>query len=200
MQSSPKTQRGITSIEAIIAFTALSLIITAIFIQGTSAETQQIRYKALLKNMKIVAHAAEEQKRNLGYYPRTAKALIEKSAYLQPEGNSGGIANENLLKMPWNGPYVKNIKLQHDKINLRDIVDEKTGEIVTHGRDVYYEVGDFEEADQPFVEKLYRDCTYKTDEVALVKNTLVMPNYITVCGYAANTRHITRLSYYIGQK
>ena len=200
MQSSPHSQRGITSIEAIIAFTALSLIITAIFIQGTSTETEHLRYKALLKNMKIVAHAAEEQKRNLGYYPRTVKALMKKSAYLQPEGNSGGVENEKLLKMPWNGPYVQNLKLRHDKVTLEDLVPDKTGEIVTHGREVYYQVGDFGDNEQPFVERLYRDCTYITDETALVKSTLVMPNYISVCGYEANTRNITRLSYYIGQK
>ena len=195
-----KNKLGFTSIEAMIFFIVISLVLTIFFIRGTNSETHQLRYKTLLKNMKIVANAAEEQKRYLGYYPSKISALVEKAQYLSNNGNTGRVTNENLLKTQWNGPYIKNIKIKDEKTILNDIIKEKTGEIILRNRDLYYKVGNFSESEKGAAEKLYKDCSYVRSDAQIIKNTLVMPSYVSLCGYETNADHITSISYYIGKK
>ena len=108
------SNRGMSAIEIIVVLTVLSVVFAVYFFRAGNPGNDSVRVSALLAHMKLMANAAEEQKRHLGYYPLNIDALMSKDEYLHPNGNSARTTNALELRNDWSGPYLKGVSIAGD--------------------------------------------------------------------------------------
>ena len=195
-----QNQKGMTAIEIITVLIVMTIVLAVFLLKGSDVDTDNLRSNALLKNMQFVSHAVEEQKRHLGHYPTHVKSLMDKTEFLKPNQNSGGITDETLFHSEWGGPYVRGLSIRDDDFMLDDIMAGKRGKLGIRNKTVYYEISPFTTKELPKATRLYNKCTSLSLTNTVVLNTLVTPTYNSLCGYTADNDGINNITYYIGEK
>ena len=215
MQQKKKNNQGFSAIGMVVFFIVLGIVATAVYIRGFSADKDSLASSAIYNHMKQVVNAAENQKRQLGAYPTSLKAMIDKDKFLTSKGNSKHIVDENSLRTAWNGPYIKGFKVLQDKtylpddyyyFRLDDISHKYTGRLHRSLEDptkLVYTIATDEVASKDHITKVARKVLEKCNgdkDIILAYSTryyTVYGNNYKPCGYIHYTGKITEFNYFI---
>ena len=128
---------------AIFLLVALGIAGFVFHIKNDFINNNKLIASNLLGHIKLVVSNVRYQKRDLGAYPMSIKAMTDKFEYLFTNGNSSHYLNESQLNSNWNGPYFEkhkiynpySMKKRHFQINLDSIFPGLAGGLVSNSMD-----------------------------------------------------------------
>ena len=217
MKSSPA--KGFSAIEIVSVLICITIISAIVYLKGFEVKSNDLIARATLAHIKLMVDYIEKQKRELGAYPMSLQAMVDKNEYLRPDGNSKGYTSEEELKTPWNGPYFTGHHVspylngfhyyRYFKISLDNIHPGMTGSLRKHHNDnkiLIYTVSreDANEAAgkfHPIAEKIIYNCNGSDyNRVALRQSQSHYSTYGNIfapCAYDATDGKITDVTYYL---
>ena len=86
MHQKKKNSYGFSAIGMIIIIIVIGIVSSVIYLRGFSADKDSLAVAAIYNHMKQVVNAAENQKRQLGAYPTSLKAMLTKDKFLTSTG------------------------------------------------------------------------------------------------------------------
>ena len=213
--------QGFSALEIISVLVVLALVAALVYYKTIDGVNHQTRARAALNHIKLMGTLIETQKRALGDYPRTLKAMRDKTAYLAPGGNQAGYTTEAELRTPWDGPYLTQHQPYPDpnylpdvvyKINLDDIFPGMEGELgaLFEAPKILAYVLTSEnaasglDAFSTFAYAVIKKCNNVTTVTIpprprALSHSYVSPSPTQPCGYAALGDKIEYLTYYLHQ-
>ena len=211
--------KGVGVIELVIVLLCLGLLSALIYYKGFYYRNDGFHAKTVLAHLKVMANLIEKQSRELGAYPLSLQAMIDKNEYLRPEGNSKGYTTEAELRQPWNGPYLTNYRVykylngfdyyRYFKISLANIhrnlegnlrktyQNEKILVYAVTSEDAY----DARDRIHAFAEKLIKQCN-GSERLPPARRSSVSfayhhGNHLAPCGFFTADGSITDITYFI---
>ena len=219
MQSSKS--KGFSALEFIVIFIIVGIIAPFIYYKSFHYKTDDFIARAGVAHLKLMARLVEKQKRELGAYPMSLGAMVDRDEYLHPRGNSKGYTRETELKNQWNGPYLKNHPVYPNpyfrrsarffKIDLSHIMPGMTGDLRrAFDRDdmLVYSIT-YEDAPDLFSRmhavalKAIIRCNGEAIRPIVLRGArefyTVIGNHITPCGFSSRQKKLTDVTYFISQ-
>ena len=197
----------------------LGLLSVLIYYKGFYYRTDDFHAKTVRTHLKVMADLIEKQRRELGAYPMSLQAMVDKTEYLRPTGNSKGYMTEAELKQPWNGPYLTNYRVypyldgfayyRFFKINLTNIHRNLTGNLRKANENekiLVYAVSNEDAYDardriHAFSEKLINQCNGSERLPPVQRRSLTFSyhigNHFAPCGFYMTEGTITDVTYFI---
>ena len=217
MESS--NSKGFSLIEVLVVLLCLGVLSALIYYKGFYFRTDGFHAKTVLTHLRVMGDLIEKQRRELGAYPMSLQAMVDKNEYLLPAGNSKGYTTEAELKQPWNGPYLTNYRVfpylngfdyyRYFKINLTNIHPNLRGNLrkaYENEKVLVYAVTNEDAYDarnriHAFSEKLIKHCNGSERLPPTQRRSLTFTyhigNHFAPCGFYMTEGIITDVTYFI---
>ena len=210
-----KADRGFTALGMIIFFIVVGIVGTVVYLRGFSADRDSLAASALYNHMRQIVNAAENQKRLLGAYPTSLKAMIDQDKFLTDSGNSKRYVAPAALRRDWAGPYLTGFNIRQNEtylpddyyyIALDDFSPKYTGRLHRSVEDpskLVYTIAANARASKDHITALARAVLAKCNgdkDIILAYSTryyTVYGNHYKPCGYIHYTGKITEFNYFI---
>ena len=215
MHRKKKFTGGFGTISMISLLIVLGIVSTIAYLKGFSVDRDSLTARALHSHMKQVVNAVENQKRELGAYPTSLKAMMEHDKFLTSAGNSKHYVDTTALRANWNGPYLRGFNILQNKtylpddyyyIPLDDISYKYTGRLHRSLEDptkLVYTIAADEISSKNHITQIARKVLAKCNgdkDIILAYSTryyTVYGNNYKPCGYIHYTGKITEFNYFI---